>query len=187
VVTAAFSSDVLDDGLNSNLISISPSRSVAIRLLDHREPELQSFDDVQGEIEFRIQLDKIRERSVALGESVLSNMQDGLNIDTLLETQNLSWNQVDGLERTDQILPPELVQNIFELAPPEGGQSRVEGYELSTGEYVVVDLQSVNSGSVEDLEDDELQSLKTFIAQQSTNADFGALILGMQNRAEIIR
>jgi len=187
VVTAAFSSDVLDDGLNSNLISISPSRSVAIRLLDHREPELQSFDDVQGEIEFRIQLDKIRERSVALGESVLSNMQDGLNIDTLLETQNLSWNQVDGLERTDQILPPELVQNIFELAPPEGGQSRVEGYELSTGEYVVVDLQSVNSGSVEDLEDAELQSLKTFIAQQSTNADFGALILGMQNRAEIIR
>jgi len=58
---------------------------------------------------------------------------------------------------------------------------------MSTGEYVVIDLQSVNSGSVEDLEDAELESLKTFIAQQSTNADFGALILGMQNRAEIIR
>jgi peptidyl-prolyl cis-trans isomerase D len=156
-------------------------------VLEHRKPELQSFDDVQGEIEFRIQLDKIRERSVALGESVLSSMQEGLNIDTLLETQNLSWNQVDGLKRADQILPPELVQNIFELAPPEGDQSRVEGFELSTGEYVVVDLQSVNSGSVEDLEDAELESLKTFIAQQSTNSDFGALILGMQNRSEIIR
>jgi len=187
VVTAAFSSDVLEDGLNSDLISITPSRSVAVRLLEHREPELQSIDDVRGEIEITLQLEKIRERSVDLGESILGSMQNGQNIDTLLETQGLSWNEINELERSNQLLPPDLIQNVFEMVAPAEDGVRVEGFELATGDYVVVELQGVNPGSIDDLEEAELQGLQSFLAQQYTNADFEALILGMQNRAEITR
>ena len=187
VITAAFSSDVLEDGLNSDLISITPSRSVAIRLLEHREPELQPIEEVRGEIEIMLQLEKIRERSIDLGESILTSMQNDQNIDTLLETQGLSWNEINELERNNQLLPPELIQNVFEIEAPTEDGTRVEGFELTTGDYVVVELQDINPGSIDDLEEAELQGLQSFLSQQYTNADFEALILGMQNRAEITR
>jgi peptidyl-prolyl cis-trans isomerase D len=187
VINSAFTPELLIDELNSDLIAITPSRTVVIRVVEHNQPQLQVLDEVNGEIEILLQFEKIRERAVNLGESVRDSMQNGQNIDTLLETQNLSWNQLNTLERNNQVLPPELVQNVFDMPGPEAGAVKVDGFQLSTGEYVVVELQDVNDGSLEDLEEEERASLQAFLAQQYSNEEFEALILGLQNRADINR
>ncbi len=187
VINSAFSPQILLDGLNSDLISISPSRSVVIRVLEHNQPRLQAMEDVRGEIEIMLQFEKIQEQTLRLGETIKTNYQNDQNIDSLLETQNLSWNQLDGLERSDQVLPPQLVNYIFEMPDPEDGAPVIDGLLLNTGEYVVIELQGVNEGSLEDFDETELNSLESFIAQQSANADFEALLIGLENRAEIVR
>jgi len=187
VINTAFSPQVLLDGLNSDLISVTPSRSVVIRVLEHNQPRLQAMEDVRGEIEIMLQFEKIQEQTLSLGETIKSNYQDDQNIDSLLETQNLSWNQLNGLERSDQVLPPQLVNYIFEMSVPEDDGTVIDGLMLNSGEYVVIELQAVKDGSLEDFDETELNSLESFIAQQSANADFEALITGLQNRADIIR
>jgi len=187
VINSAFTPELLIDGLNSDLIAITPSRSVAIRVVEHNQPQLQPLDVVSGEIQILLQFEKIRERAVDLGETVRDSMQNGQNMDTLLQTQDLSWNQLNALERSDQLLPPELVQNIFDMPGPGTESVIVDGFQLSTGEYVVVELQNVNEGSLEDLEQEEQASLQAFLAQQYSNEEFEALILGLQNRADITR
>jgi peptidyl-prolyl cis-trans isomerase D len=187
VINSAFTPELLIDQLNSDLIAITPSRSVVIRVVEHNQSQLQSLDVVSGEIQILLQFERIRERGRDLGETIRDSMQNGQNIDTLLETQNLSWNQLNDLERNNQLLPPELVQNIFNIPGPGAGEVSMDGFQLSTGEYVVVELQSVNEGSLEDLEQEEQASLQTFLTQQYSNAEFEALILGLQNRADISR
>jgi len=187
VINSGFSQEVLLDGLNSNLIAITPSRSVVIRVKEHNQPEIQPLESVRGEIEVMLRFDKIRDMSIELGETIVSSINNGQNIDTLLETQNLSWNQISELERTNPALPPELVANVFEMDTPADGETSVEGFELATGDYVVVELQQVNDGIIEDFEEAELESLQDFLAQQSANAEFQALVMGMQERAEIER
>lgn len=187
VINTAFSPQVLLDGLNSDLISVTPSRSVVIRVLEHNQPRLQAMEDVRGEIEIMLQFEKIQEQTLSLGETIKSNYQNDQNIDSLLETQNLSWNQLNGLERSDQVLPPQLVNYIFEISVPEDDGTVIDGLMLNSGEYVVIELQAVKDGSLEDFDETELNSLESFIAQQSANADFEALITGLQNRADIIR
>jgi len=187
VINSGFSQEVLLDGLNSNLIAITPSRSVVIRVKEHNQPEIQPLESVRGEIEVMLRFDKIRDMSIDLGETIVSSINNGQNIDTLLETQNLSWNQISELERTNPALPPELVANVFEMDTPADGETSVEGFELATGDYVVVELQQVNDGIIEDFEEAELENLQDFLAQQSANAEFQALVMGMQERAEIER
>jgi len=187
VINTAFSPQILLDGLNSDLISITPSRSVVIRVLEHNQPQLQAMEDVRGEIQIMLQFEKIQEQTLRLGETIKTNYQNDQNIDSLLETQNLSWNQLDGLERSDQVLPPQLVNFIFEMSEPETDGTVIDGLMLNSGEYVVIELQGVNEGSLEDFDETELNSLESFIAQQSANADFEALLTGLQNRADIIR
>ena len=145
------------------------------------------MEDVRGEIEIMLQFEKIQEKTLNLGETIKSNYQNDQNIDSLLETQNLSWNQLNGLERSDQVLPPQLVNYIFEMTVPEDDGTVIDGLMLNSGEYVVIELQAVKDGSLEDFDETELNSLESFIVQQSANADFEALITGLQNRADIIR
>ncbi len=187
VINSAFSPQILIDGLNSDLIAVTPSRNVTIRVLEHNQPQLQPLEDVRSEIQVLLQFEKINAQTLELGETITSNYQNGQNIDSLLELQNLSWNQLNSLERSDQSLPPELVQYVFNMATPEQGSPIVDGFQLSSGGYVVVELQNVEEGSLDDFEESELDSLKSFIAQQSSNADLEALVLGMQGRAEIVR
>jgi len=187
VVNAAFSPDVLLDNLNSNLIAVSPSRSVVIHVQEHNLPRVQDLEAVRGEIQVMLQFEKVGEQARELGETLTRNIQNGMNIDSMLELQSLSWNTIEGLERTDQVLPGELVQHIFDMSAPADGSTTIEGFHLSGGEFVVVELQAVNNGSVEDFGEGELDSLETFLSQQSANADFEALITGLQNRAEIVR
>ena len=187
VINSAFIPELVIDQLNSDLIAITPSRSVVIRVVEHNQSQLQPLDTVSGEIQILLQFERIRERGRDLGETIRDSMQNGQNIDTLLKTQDLSWNQLNDLERNNQLLPPELVQNIFDISGPGAGEVSMDGFQLTTGEYVVVELQSVSEGSLEDLEQEEQASLQAFLTQQYSNAEFEALVLGLQNRAEISR
>jgi len=187
VINAAFNPDVLIDGLNSNLISITPSRSVVIRVVEHKQPQIEPLDNVREEIRLALQIDKVTAQEAELGQTILNNLQSGSNIDTLLETQDLRWNRVEDLERNNQFLPPELVNNVFSMAAPEDGDVAYAGFQLSNGVYVVVELQDVEAGSMEDFEEGQLANLKSVLAQQYANEDLQALITGLQDRANITR
>ena len=187
VINAAFGSDVLLDGLNSNLISLTPSRSVVVRLLEHNQPELETLDDVREEIRIELQFEKVSERAAELGRTITSSLQNGGNIDTILEAQDLTWSQLNELERNSQQLPPELVDNVFGMSEPAADSVNVEGFQLASGAYVVVELQRVNPGAIEDFEEAELASLTNFLEQQQADSELGAMIIGLQNRSEIKR
>jgi peptidyl-prolyl cis-trans isomerase D len=187
VINAAFGSDVLLDGLNSNLISLTPSRSVVVRLLQHNQPELETLDDVREEIRIELQFEKVSERAAELGRTITSSLQNGGNIDTILEAQDLTWSQLNELERNSQQLPPELVDNVFGMSEPAADTVNVEGFQLASGAFVVVELQKVNPGTIEDFEEAELASLTNFLEQQQADSELGAMIIGLQNRADIKR
>lgn len=187
VIDAAFSTDVLVDGLNSNLISLSPSRSVVIRVDEHNQPELETLDEVRDEIRITLQLEKVSERAAELGRTITNDLQNGNNIDTLLETQDLSWNQLNDLERNNQQLPPELVNNVFNMSAPQDGGVVVEGFQLSSGAYVVVELREVTPGTIDDFEEAQLASLENFLEQQQADSALAALIQGLKSRADIQR
>jgi len=187
VVDAAFSPDVLADGLNSNLISVSPSRSVVIRVDEHNQPQLEPLENVREEIRIALQIDKINEREAEMGATIVNDLQAGNNIDTMLDTQGLSWNQIQDLERNNQLLPPELVNNVFDMTPPEEGEVVVDGFQLSNGAYVVVELQDAEQGTMEDFDEAQLESLKSFLSQYYANAGLEALLTGLESRADITR
>ena len=179
--------DMAARGLNSSLISLTPSRSVVVRLLEHNQPELETLDDVREEIRIELQFEKVSERAGELGRTITTSLQSGGNIDTILEAQDLTWNQLNELERNSQQLPPELVDNVFGMSEPAADTVNVEGFQLASGAYVVVELQRVNPGTLEDFEEAELASLTNFLEQQQADSELGAMIIGLQNRADITR
>src|SRR5690606_35737149 len=143
VINAAFDYEVLEEGLNSEVINIDGNRSVVLRVIAHEPAEVQSLDVVRGEVEILLRQDKARQQAATLGESILAGVQGGSNIDGLLATQNLSWNQIDNIERSAPNLNPEITDLVFTMPRPEAGKTSVAGFSVSNGDYLVIELQSV--------------------------------------------
>lgn len=185
VINAAFSSDVRE-GLNSELIALDESRSVVIRLLEYREPELKTLAEVRGEIESTLRMQKGEEQAVSLGETFLSNLNNDQNIDNLLAVQGLEWDGGQNLSRTTSELDPEIMQIIFSLPKPDA-EPVLQGQQLSSGDYVIVELQELIPGSLEEMTEENQLALQNYLMQLRATSDFSAYMSGVQIDADIER
>lgn len=185
VITAAFSPEVMDEGLNSEVISVDANRSVVLRVLMHEPAAVKSLDIVRGEVELLLRQDKARQQAATLGESLLEGLQGGDNIDGLLATQNLSWTQMDNIERSAQNLNPEITDLVFTMPRPEPGKTSVAGFSISNGDYLLVELQTVTDGKPADLTESEAQNMRNFLGQQSGTNDLTGFMKSLEARADI--
>jgi len=185
VTNAAFSPEVMEDGLNSDLIQLDSSRSIVFRTVEHQQPDLRPLSDVSGEIEVLLRIEKASEQARLIGETIVSSLKAGDNIDSLLTSQGLAWNQIEGSERSNLQVNPELMDHVFTLARPAAGTSTIAGYTLGNGNFVVIELQSVTDGSNSDLQENEEAGMRNFLSQQAAANDFTAFMDGIEKRATI--
>jgi peptidyl-prolyl cis-trans isomerase D len=185
VITAAFSTEVMEDGLNSEVLTIDPNRSIVLRALEHQPAQIRPLDVVRGEVEVSLRAQKAAEQAKKLGESYVSGLRNGDNIDGLLTLQNLGWNNVVDIERVAPNVDPEIVDKAFSMSRPAEGKTEVAGFSLNGGDYVVIELQSVKDGSATDFKDGEEQNMRNFISQQSGSNDVTGFIKSLEARADI--
>ena len=187
-IDAAFSLEVLDDELNSDVIQLDENTSVVMHLHEHLLPEVRPLEEVRVQIQLQLRADKVRERAQEMGQTILSSLNNDQNINSLLEEQGFEWVQLNDLTRDSQAVNPELLRWIFTLPAPQGDTGlSVNGIMLSAGMYAIVDLESVTSGSVDSMSDEELQAVKEYIAQQSSADDFSSYLTALQSEAKITR
>lgn len=186
VISQAFSSFVLKDGLNSDLINLDDSRSAVIRVIEHSLPIVQDLIAVQAEINILLKSERVREQVQSIGETITGNLQIGQDIEELIIEQDLSWSELKDVRRSNTELSPELIDMIFSMAKPASeSDTSIEGFQLSTGQYVVVELQQIEVGSVDDFEGNERENMKTFIAQLTASDDFNSFLNSIRSSADI--
>ena len=185
VINAAFSAEVLEDRLNSELIQVNASRSVVIRVVDHQLPLVQELAAVRSEIEVMLQLKKMKEQVRASGESLVNSLKAGDNIDGLLQAQNTTWSQLDAVERSSPNLNPEISNYVFSMPRPLTGTTDISGLQLADGSYLVIELQSVVAGSAADFNTGEAQNMRNFLSQQASANDFSGFMESLESNASI--
>lgn len=186
VAAASFSSEIMEEGLNSELIRIDENRSVVISVLEHRPAEIRPLDEVRDEIVLSIRLERMQEQARQIGETIVAALQNGDDIDTLLEAQGLSWSVLENAERSSFQANPAVMERVFAMPAPQDGKATVQGFQLPGGEYVVAELQSVTPGTLTDLQGDEEQSMRNFLSQQGAALDFAGFFFSLENRAKIV-
>lgn len=186
VINAAFGPEVLE-GLNSEIITLDDSRSAIIHLQEYRDAEIRPLAEVSGEIEAQLRREKAETQTASLGETFLNSMRNGQNITNLLSVQGLEWQIGQNLTRNNSGMEQEIIQMIFAMSKPAEGETVVDGQQLRNGDYILVELQEVIPGTVEELTEGERLALETYAQQQEAIADFNAVLANIQADADIDR
>ena len=185
VINAAFSTDVLENMLNSDLIALDDSRSVVLRVVDHQLPEVRPLDEVRGEITVLLQRERAAEQAQAIGETIVDAMQSGSDVEGLLTAQNLMWTQVDAIERNVAGANAEITDKVFTMPRPAEGATVVQGHALNDGSYIVIELQNVTDGTEADFRENEEGNMRNFVSQQMGANDFAGFMGNLEARADI--
>ncbi len=186
VVAAAFSDEVLLDGNNSDVVELDDTRSVVVRVEQFNESYIRPLEDVQAEIAVLLRTEMEREAAANLGNEVLTALESGDNPTELLAENELEWIEESGINRNGIQVNPEIAQHVFSMSRPEEGPL-LDSLVLGNGTFVVVELNAVNPGSLEEIPEEQRQSLARSLSADLGSNDFERYLQTLRENADISR
>jgi peptidyl-prolyl cis-trans isomerase D len=184
VRSAAFSSEVLNEGLNSEVLELDGGRLVVVRVKEHQESEPKVFEEVADEIRASLRRELAQSELRAQGQEMLSALREGENPAQVAEHYSAELGELGYVRRDGGEEQRDMVALAFSLAPPEGPIPSAEGLTLADGDYAVVLLRDVREThpSVQAVGEEEQQR-----REQLASVEFRALLQDYLSRADIER
>lgn len=174
-VAEAFSEDVLELGVNSDLIELDES-TLVVRRAAYEPAEVQPLADVREQIESQLQQQEAQQRAMAAAEEKIAALRDGTELDDEFTT-------IESVTRFGGDLNAAVREELFRMpAPSEGPTYATTG--LQGGDVALLELREVTPG----IPDPEMQqeSAEQLEGQQAERL-FRALMSALKEDADIDR
>ena len=176
IVSAAFSPDVYDEHLNSELIQIHPEAYVLLRVKDVQPERLQEYKEVSSEIRAALKAKQARELTKGLADDLKNEIEKGVSPTKLASERNVEWKVIDNLERTDQRVESQFVDLAFAMARPVNNTPVLATKRLASGDYYTLQLFEITNGDVSAIEPDKIEALRKGVENSFGQTDYQLLL-----------
>tara|TARA_Y100001970_G_scaffold285678_1_gene406037 strand:+ start:3394 stop:5277 length:1884 start_codon:yes stop_codon:yes gene_type:complete len=184
IVSAAYSDEVLIDRNNSDVIELSDSQSLVLRVSEFREAFVLPLADVDAEIAVILRTEMERQAVQDLGQELFDALQAGLSIDELLAQNELEWINEVGVDRNSFTVNREIVSEAFKLQDPGEGLLRTN-LTLTNDTFVVIELNQVNEGSADSIPAEQSDNMLDSLRADMGNNDFQAYMTSLREDSDI--
>ena len=180
-VASAFSSAVIDEGENSEVMELSPEKFVVLALSDLQSERERDLSEVEGQIEAALKTDAAKEVVDNLAENIASALSSGdeQTANQIISENNLEWVNEGWISRANE-LPYDVTSLSFTLAKPEEGRHTYSAESANRFTSLVIDLAGVRTP-----EGDSDKGISALYLSQENNEMFVSLIKQLRENAEI--
>ena len=181
---AAFADDVFIENNNSDVIELSGSRFVALRVNERLPEGSKPLQEVQGDIIATLERQAREAELEGLVADVNAALASGESLESIADSKDLEWRVELAATRQNTLLPPEVLQAAF--AKQAGDTNSVSAIGVTSGGYALVQLARVTAGSEDTLLTSEKQSLVDEVKQVQGDLLFTEFLADLRRRGTVI-
>ena len=185
LIAAAFSDEVLLDDNNSELVELSPSQAVVLNVTLFNEAAVLPLEEVEPEIAVIIRTQMERDAVQNLSERLLTSIENDEPVDPLLAENQIEWLTQDGANRAATNVNREILTQVFSMSLADTGTPVYDNLTLTNDTAVIVELTSINAGSIDSLADTDRENMVSSMISDLGNSDFQAYMSNLQDSADI--
>ncbi|MFJ4544084.1 SurA N-terminal domain-containing protein [Pseudomonas rustica] len=180
VVTAAFSTEVIDEGANSTAIELDPDTVVVLRAKEHLKPAQLPLESVNVAIRAQLTKEHASAAAKTQAEKLIADLREGKAVDA----QN--WKVTQAATRAQEGVDPAVLQALFRMPKPAAkDKPTFSSVTLPDGSLMIVRLNGVNEAAAPT--DEEKAQYRRFLASREGQQDFAAYRKQLEAQAEIKR
>ncbi|MFC0444433.1 peptidylprolyl isomerase [Pseudidiomarina halophila] len=170
VLAEVFSNELIDERLNSELIEISDTESVVVRVVDHKSATTRQLSEVRDQVVENVRREQAQELALQAADEIMAQIHAGE------EVSSVEFTELDEVSRQATDYPRAVVQTLFDMAAPAEGTVNVDSVTTGNGNVAVVVLTGVAEGTVDPARTTQLQEqLQNSYMQQVYQAVIEAL------------
>ncbi len=182
VLKAAFSAELIEQGLNSEVIELSADQSVVLRVAQHLPPEQRPLEQVAQEISQQLRNQSARDALQASANDMVDALRAGGDMTALATAVGLEVTALENINRRDN-RAPRIVPAAFGLSVDgEAYDSVSMGYQG----LAVIAVSNVVPGSIDALSDAERQGLRGMLQQAAAGAEMNAFQASLRANADVV-
>jgi len=148
VIEAAFSEMVLQDNMNSDLIEVSDSVALVLRLNTLQEANVKPLAEVKAQIEDILVNQKATEKAQQTVDSLLADFNSGTDISTQLTSLSANFVSKEKVARYSAEVDQSISRAAFVLPHPVEGAISASSVALSNGDLALVEVTAVSMSEV---------------------------------------
>ena len=183
---AAFSDEVLVDGLNSGVIEINPDTLIVFRKLEHRERRPMLLEEVSDQIKTTLEN---RQAMLALeqaGNAILTALTDGTPWAELLGRYGLVEASLPAA--VEEITDPQeqaIAVKVFAAPHPGAGAPVFGGGQISPEVFAIYRLDAVIMGDPSAVDQEEREQVRTAILRRQGDLLFDGFRADLRKAADV--
>ncbi len=183
VLAAAYSDDVLVEGNNSEIIELADDHYIVVRVQEHDAPHTKNLADVQEQISRQLVKDQAISKAQEIAQSIVAEL-NSKSMSDISKERDFPWQVQLSNSRSTPTADRE-VQGFAFAMPEVLNEPILDVKTLSTGDVVVLKLESVVDGAIGDLSKAEQNSLANEIQRNYATQSFTAFVQSLRTSADI--
>ena len=183
VVTAAFSTEVLDESANSTAIELDPDTVIVLRAKEHLKPAQLPLESVSAAIRAQLTKEHASAAAKTKAETLIADLRDGkAPLDKAVDGQD--WKTTEAATRGQEGVEPAVLQALFRMPKPAAkDKPTFTSVTLPDGSLMIVRLNGVNEAAAPT--DEEKVQYRRFLASREGQQDFAAYRKQLESKADI--
>ncbi|NMP33342.1 peptidylprolyl isomerase [Thalassotalea sp. M1531] len=146
VIDAAFSDIVLNESLNSDLIEVSDTMVMVVRLSEHQPANVKPLLEVEPQIKERLVNEKATEKALNVVEELVTKFTSGEDITVDLSEVGSKFEQHADIARFGSAIDNAIIRKAFVLPHPVEGAISAASATLGNGDLAIVQVSAVKAG-----------------------------------------
>lgn len=184
-VTAAFSSEVLEQGNASEIIELEPSRVLVLKKTDRKPAQLQSLDSVKDQITIVVRTEKVQAKLAEQAKAIVTAVNTGALLADQAKTLGLDVKTATGVARNDSSTDGDILRYAFTLATPAADKPVLGSVQLAKGDYAVVAVSGVHLAGEDKVPAAQRVAISTQLANINGGYDLKSYQSHLQEVAKI--
>jgi peptidyl-prolyl cis-trans isomerase D len=180
-----FAEELLNDGVNSDLVEYEDGSSVVFRIDAFYEEGIKPFDEVAEIIRQKLVEDKAAEFAASVGQAFAARVAAGEEAVVVAEDMGFTWVLYEDLERNSADVDAEVLSKVFSMKLDGSVASSVLGFGSNSGDFNVVQLMAVKPGDATSLTEQEGWSVSKVLSESLGGVDYRSYRSVAQRKATI--
>jgi peptidyl-prolyl cis-trans isomerase D len=148
VKTAAFSTEVLDDGENSKPLALGDNRVAVIRKAEYEPPRQKALEEVADQVRDQLINERARGMAAQDADEVINAVKSGTAFQEIVSAKNGELRNPGSIRRDDKQVESVIVAETFKMPRPADGETRYAQAALGNGSHAVIALSAVTTPAV---------------------------------------
>ena len=178
-----FDENFRDEGMNSELIELSESKAVVVRVNDYKAASVRPLDDVSEQIKSDLAMQQSQQLAREFVQTITTKLDNNESIESELAEKGLAFSADLTFARYTREYDYQIIQQLFKLAKPTEGAVSRQWVASSDGDFAVIELSQVIDA---DAGNDEAKlQMESMLSRSSSDETYQALVAQLIANAEI--